>query len=1226
MNSKTKIMRRSKMRSFWNFEAKAWGDLFLHLDRLNTEDSKQAGTQFEIFCKHFFKTNPRIAADYKNLWLGSEVPAQIKKALNLSATDYGYDLVAETIDGRFAIIQCKFTSKQSEMTLSWTQSNLSSWLAISSRADIVILFTNASGIDAVTRRKASEKTFFEFNLSSLFELSTSDIDNILKSICGKKPKVEKYQPKPHQISAIEAVERGFKIYDCGKLILPCGAGKTITSLWIKENMAAKKTLVLVPSLALLRQFKNDWKSQERRSCPYICVCSELDIDLASDSIESHISEVGSPVTTDPSEIRKYLEIPGDLVVYSTYQSSPRIAAAIKGTNIKFDLVVCDEAHKTSGDRIESPFSVILDRDKIPARKKIFMTATPKIVSQIVKSRLGDDYLKYLADMNDENTYGPEFYRMTFGEGIKRGILVDYKIIAIGITDRELRRAIRDRKYAHDTTIDEIAHNYALDKVMNKYKCTHAVTFHSNVKKAEQFQRRHQTYFPQTDAFHVNGGQPTSERDSILREEFEPSGKAIITNARCLTEGVDVPAIDCVYFCDPKYSKVDIVQASGRALRLNRKKEKAFGYIVVPIFHSLGDNVETTIESGIFKNLISVVRAMADQDERIEDEIRLIAYGMGKERAGGVRRLKVHSSDKSKLIELIDFNNSLEKSIFTQVIQKSLIPWRPFEAAKAWVRLLKLNSNQNWRSFVAGGVKGKPIRPSDIPKAPDVSYRGKGWVSWSDFLGTQNLSVNREFQSFEQAKNFVRSLNLKSGSEWRNWISGKIGNKPARPTDIPTNPSQAYANLGWTNWPDWLGTTTFAGKRKYWNYSIASKYVQDLKLATTDEWRMYCNGKYKVKKPTDIPSHPHVIYKGRGWISIGEWLGTNSVAQRLRKFRNYSEARSFVRKLKLKNWDEWRSYCRGELLKTKLPLDIPANPHAVYKTKGWIGMADWLGVEALGHNHSFRSFAHARKFVREFEFKNVKAWQDWSKGELKGLSRRPADIPSDPPSVYKGAGWISWGDFLGNGNTKIFNWASYSEVRSYVLKLGLSGKTDWGKWIKGDLNGRPKRPSYIPSAPNRIYAEEWTGWGDFLGTGAVQNGSIKYLGYNQARAFVQKLKLKSEGEWRLYLSGKVNSLPKLPFNVPSNPNTKYRNTGWKTWGDWLGTGRSGHGNFRNFDLARKFVHSLKIRNSTDWSLYCQNRMPGYKPKPTDIPSNPNRAYPNEWKSYSDWLGKTKNKQL
>ena len=339
-------------------------------------------------------------------------------------------------------------------------------------------------------------------------------------------------------------------------------------------------------------------------------------------------------------------------------------------SFEFDFTFCDEAHKTAGVG-NNKFSLVHDNNSIPSKYRLYATATPRIVKESLKKKLGDD-LKYAYDMNDPETFGYEFYRMTFKEAIEakpEPILVDYKIVAIGVNSDELKEYIEQRRFIYENlTIDELANNYALEHVMQKYNANHGLTFHSRVKLAQEFANRHGQLFPNTKTFSVSGEQPTSYRNLVL-EEFKNSEKAIVSNARCLTEGVDVPTIDLVYFCDPKNSKVDIVQAVGRALR--KKKGKKLGLIVVPIFHSKKDEVES---SGPFKNLLQVIRSLCDQDERLQDEINFIAFGKDKQKSNRIDIISSNFLEEQDKIILEGFEEKLKKSLFDQIIEKSSNNW------------------------------------------------------------------------------------------------------------------------------------------------------------------------------------------------------------------------------------------------------------------------------------------------------------------------------------------------------------------------------------------------------------------------------------------------------------------------------------------------------------------------------------------------------------------------
>jgi len=638
--------------------------------RLQTIPLSEAGKLFEVFCKYYFLAEPTVKDDYRNVWLFRELPSAIKQKLNLGQIEHGVDLVLESTDGKFAAVQCKYR-KNEKSRLSWSKDKISNLFGYASHADQFIVFTNASEIDSVSKSRAPHFSFF--NNGDLLHIKGETFRAVEKLLAGRPlPKPKKLSPFDHQKQAIRATLKHFKFHDRGQLILPCGAGKTFTALWLKERLKAQNTLVLVPSLALLRQIKNQWAEQKTDAYAYMCVCSEADIARDEDATEVHTYEVGGPVTTDPGEIFQFLTRgKKKRVIFSTYHSLHAIAQALRTCSFSFDLMICDEAHKTTGSKTEG-FALAHDNRKIRAFKRLYMTATPRVLSASIKSKMGDD-IEYLCDMGNREIYGDEIYRLSFKNAIDLGILVDYKIVAVGVTNKELKEYLDERRYisAHET-IDELASNYALNRVMRKYGAAHAVTYHSRVKSAEKFSERHKKMFPAVFSSHVKGEQATSLRSMTLKA-FDQSGVGVVSNARCLVEGIDLPSIDMVYFCDPKNSKIDIVQASGRALRLDHSRNKKLGFIVVPVFHSAKNRIEEAVENSVFKNLIQVVRALCDQDERLQEEITKLVYGKGQRRTGKAK-ISISMGRQEKVVSLVGFASKLKQALFDQIIEKSVINW------------------------------------------------------------------------------------------------------------------------------------------------------------------------------------------------------------------------------------------------------------------------------------------------------------------------------------------------------------------------------------------------------------------------------------------------------------------------------------------------------------------------------------------------------------------------
>ncbi|MEM7138169.1 MAG: Helicase associated domain protein [Myxococcota bacterium] len=489
---------------------------------------------------------------------------------------------------------------------------------------------------------------------------------IIALALGEKPKKRiRFKPLPHQRKAIHAVVKGLESNDRGQLILPCGAGKTLTSLWIKERMKPKRTLVLVPSLALLRQMRQEWATHEKKPTPYLCVCSENDIDKGRDAIKTHAFEVGGHVTTDVQEVRRFARKHEEFVVYSTYQSLEVLADA----RVAFDLALCDEAHKTAGPR-SNLFALVHDQKRVKIAKRLYMTATPRITSAKARAKLTDmdlDVERVVADMSDETTYGPELLRMSFAEAIELGILSEYQIILAGVTHAELNEHVTQRTYTATSTVDQVALAIALQKVMDKYGATHPLCFHSTIERSQVFCGLMAERNPALWVKHVDGKMSTNDRQ-VSSDEFREEDRAVLTNSRCFTEGVDVPAIDCVVFGDPKKSQVDIVQAAGRALR--RFPGKEAGYIVVPVMHDDPDNPEERISKSVFKPIINVIKAMSAHDERLVAEMNDFKF------AAGARKLTkglVRIETGERFI-LEGFEDELREALFTQLIERVADNW------------------------------------------------------------------------------------------------------------------------------------------------------------------------------------------------------------------------------------------------------------------------------------------------------------------------------------------------------------------------------------------------------------------------------------------------------------------------------------------------------------------------------------------------------------------------
>jgi predicted helicase len=410
--------------------------------------------------------------------------------------------------------------------------------------------------------------------------------------------------------------------------MPCGTGKSLAAYWIAEALKAKTILVAVPSLALIRQSLTDWTREflARGVRPdWLCVCSDETVgNLERDEFVGEVYDLGLPTHTDPNEIAALLRTRSDgpKIVFTTYQSSDKLAAAARKVGMRFDLAILDEAHKTVGVHSKI-FATLINEKKIKIRCRLFMTATERVVRGD-----RDDVLS----MDNEKDYGSRFFQLSFKEAIRQHIITDYKILTMTVSDRHIRELIDENRILNlnSRDLDEsgaqtIAAGIALKWIYKKHGIKHAISFHRSIRSADRFREqqdvlnRLRDIGPKTRNLHISSKKTAGERSELLRE-FVDHKCALMTNARCLTEGVDVPAIDCVMFADPKQSRIDIVQAAGRALR--KFKGKEYGYIVVPVIVPENTDFKKFTETTAYRQIAQTLTALSTQDERIADEFRV----------------------------------------------------------------------------------------------------------------------------------------------------------------------------------------------------------------------------------------------------------------------------------------------------------------------------------------------------------------------------------------------------------------------------------------------------------------------------------------------------------------------------------------------------------------------------------------------------------------------------
>jgi len=841
----------------------SWSDLNKKLEELTKSgQAKFAGSTFELLVKYYLLTNPRYQSKLKNVWLLNEVKEGIKKKLNLPDQDEGIDIIAETKEGHFWAIQAKYRSDPNETLTLGGKGSLATFSNLAFRYCKNI----THGLVCTTVNKPPKKiklikqVGFE-TLESFLSLDDNNCEEwmllVARSI-GKIIKPHKLEPRPHQIEAIKETIEHFKFNDRGKILMPCGTGKSLAAFWITNEMKVKNVLIAVPSLALLQQTLKVWTKEfliNDIQPDWLCVCSDDTVKEDQDSFVSYTYDLGIEVTTDKDEIRKFLKTKSKniKVIFTTYQSGKVTAQASKG--FTFDLGIFDEAHKTVGHQ-DKPMAHLIHQKNIKIKHRLFMTATERLFRADK-----DEYLS----MDDVRDYGKIIYQLTFKEAINSNppIISDYRIITFGISEPEIEEIYQDNKFLQvkkelkDITAREFATAIALRKAIKDLKINNAISFHSTIKRAVNFKDQQSLItkiYPEYGSlktFHVSGDMATSDRSSQMRLFSE--GKGLMTNARCLTEGVDLPAIDCVCFTDPKRSKVDIVQAAGRALRLSPGKK--FGYILIPIFIPADQDPETASKDGAFEEVVVTVGALSTQDTRIAEYLRAVTEG--RKPTGGSPVDGIISINVLTKIDPDLFNKAIQLKIWDKIAKAN---WRPYEEAKKYAQSLKISSFNEWKKYIV--LKDFP---SDIRKNP-LAYNE--FKSVGEFLGTGRIADQfKEFKSYEHAKKYAQSLKLKGRTEWRAYTKRKDFLR-----DVPVTPSEVY-RVKWEGWGEFLGTGNTSNRKvtkaKRFNFELDKKYAQSLQLTNEQQW---INHTKLEEFPKDIVVAPDKKYK-KEWKGWGDFLGT-----------------------------------------------------------------------------------------------------------------------------------------------------------------------------------------------------------------------------------------------------------------------------------------------------------------------------------------------------------------
>ena len=657
---------------------------------------REKGTYFEELFVQYLRNEPTYRDLYSDVW----TYADWATTQGLDKKDTGIDLVAKTQGtNEFHAIQCKFYAEGHRVV----------------KADIDSFFT-ASGKKIFSRRVIvtttsnwsdnAEVALFDqhppVTKIDLNDLENSQIDwaqyNPDKNKANAAPVLkQKKQLRDHQKTALAAVQTGLQEAPRGKLIMACGTGKTFTALKIAESLAGKgkRVLFLVPSLSLLSQTLTEWTQESDTLLHSFAVCSDSDVGKKrktdDDTVQTFVHELRYPATTEPKRLAQEMQARHDAshmsVVFSTYHSIQVISDAQHQHGLAdFDLIICDEAHRTTGatfgDEDESAFVKVHDAEFLRAAKRLYMTATPRIYGEQAKAKADKEDVA-LCSMDDEKLYGKELYVISFSESVKRGLLCDYKVIVLAVEESHINRRLQLLLKDENNTlkVDDAAKIVGCWKALAKVGTQEeligdtdpmrkAVAFcqvieaskggkvHkiSSKQIAGMFQRVVETYQESEDvedgarliceAEHVDGGMNATEKETKLnwlKAETPANTCRILSNVRCLSEGVDVPALDAVLFLTPRNSQVDVVQSVGRVMRIAPGKKK--GYVILPVVIPAGVEPHKALDDNTTYRVVwQVLQALRSHDDRFDAMIN---------------KLELAGSDKSKM-EVIAITDKLQK--------------------------------------------------------------------------------------------------------------------------------------------------------------------------------------------------------------------------------------------------------------------------------------------------------------------------------------------------------------------------------------------------------------------------------------------------------------------------------------------------------------------------------------------------------------------------------------
>jgi superfamily II DNA or RNA helicase len=675
--------------------------------------------------------------------------------------------------------------------------------------------------------------------------------------------VTKKSPRPHQLEAIQKGKQHFTKFDNGIMVMPCGSGKTLTSLWIADAIGAKRTIIVIPTLQLQGQALAAWYDNFGNYVSdhnIIVVGSDVTIgkgiSLVSGTDSVRICEKLKEVTDKP------------LFVLTTYNSSRLLVDIALSENLHFDFCIFDEAHHTAGPE-KNAFQALLRSSELKIAKRLFMTATPKVLQAVVGSQE-----ERILSMNDERVYGSEFYRLTVSEAIERKIICEYKIATLFTDSKDTADFLsRDLMLQDRSGIisrarsNDIAVAISIVKAIQRFGLEHIIVFTATIKGSIEFKKLLEiistTFKLRLDVFQLDGNRNEITRSKILGE-FYNSKRAVITNAKLLGEGFDMPAVDAVAFASDKSSVIDIVQAAGRAWR--RRKDKEFGYILIPC---VLDKNRNPLRSD-FLNLRRVVAALSLNDNVLYDYIRRSPISIDGKSYG---RFIIENEMSPIGFDVHDFYKSLRLTVWRNLrIMESLnSDWVPWERAAEFTMSLGvygIRSYKDWKLYLKNPsvFDGAPEKPMDIPS----NLRAHYGQNYKANLFFSKPKARGGWAPIEEAEKFCMSLSKYGVTNSSKYIrycknNSSFPGAPARPFNIPSKPWRFY---GEKFSPTRFFSDPLNNTSKAWrNVKECKKFIRSLEQYGVTNYKAYlkyCSNESLFPgaplRPFDVPSNPRVIYK------------------------------------------------------------------------------------------------------------------------------------------------------------------------------------------------------------------------------------------------------------------------------------------------------------------------------------------------------------------------------